>query len=120
MTRDQFQRLALVTVVVLLATVASNRLMAYTFGSSDRCTLSEAYVFEHEHAFEDFDVDVDVDIDHELLSAEIQAEMDRARAEIDRAQAEIERAHVEAVRAHAEVAAEVAVEAREIVHVQVN
>jgi hypothetical protein len=92
MTREQFQRIALVTIVVLLATLASNRLMAYTFGHNDA----------RHHRIVDVRVDhmddVDVDFDFDM-----EWENDRCRFDLDRLHADANRMRAEAQRIQREV-----------------
>ena len=118
MTREQFQRIALVTIVVLLATLASNQLMAYTFGHNDarHHRIVDVRVDHFDHWDEvDFDFDFDVEWDN-----------DRCRFDLDRLRADANRMRAEAQRIQREVQVEQrqlsreAEQMRRMIRVEVN
>lgn len=107
MSRSQFQRLAVVTIVVLLATIASNRLMAYA---------STTYHAHHEAISPmEHRITIDTHVAREscIIQAHVEERIEETRAHSERArtmaqvQRDVARAQREMARAERERAREV-------------
>ena len=116
MSREQFQRLALVTIVVLLATVATNRLMAFSFDHADH--FHDRMVEIRMDAMDDFNIDHDINV--QIDGERCRFDLDQVRAEADRARAQIDRVRAEAdqMRAQADMAREQAQMSQEAQHLR--
>ena len=118
MTREQFQRIALVTIVVLLATLASNRLMAYSFGH-DNDRHHRLVRFDHLEHWDEVDFDFDFDFDMERDNDRCRFDLDRLRADANRMRAEAQRIQRE-VQVEQRQLSQEAEQMRRMIRVEVN